>query len=77
MGHFYGTVRGNRGEASRMGSKLSGMYAHIRGWTIGVAVELHHDAAKDIDVVQVFKTSGSHNMQGRKLIATFSSKDPW
>ena len=77
MGHFYGTVRGNRGEASRMGSKLSGMYAHIRGWSIGVAVELYHDTRTGHDVVQVFKTSGSNDLRGRKLIATFSSGDPW
>jgi hypothetical protein len=32
MGHFYGTVQGNRGEASRMGSKNSGMETYCASW---------------------------------------------
>ena len=32
MSHFYGTVRGNRGEASRGGSKDSGMTTHCASW---------------------------------------------
>ena len=32
MSHFYGTVQGNRGEASRAGSKRSGMTTYCASW---------------------------------------------
>lgn len=32
MAQFYGTIQGNRGEASRVGSGKSGIHAHIRSW---------------------------------------------
>jgi len=38
MAHFYGSIQGNRGEATRMGTKDSGISAHIRGWDIGAKV---------------------------------------
>lgn len=43
MAHFYATVSGTRdSEATKTGSKQSGMSAHLRGWHLGVRVELRH-----------------------------------
>ena len=35
MSHFYASIEGNRSEATRCGTKSSGMQGHVRGWTIG------------------------------------------
>ena len=34
MAQFYASIQGNRGEATRMGTKASGIEGHIRGWNI-------------------------------------------
>ena len=76
MAHFYGTVNGSAATSgTRCGSKRSGMSAHIRGWDVGVAVELHYDADNDADVVRVYRTKGSRNCLDRTLIAEYSNKD--
>lgn len=69
MSHFYDSIQGNRGEATRCGTKDSGMTAHIRGWNIGVAVSLYVDS-KGRDVVQVYRTTGSSGCD-RERIAMF------
>lgn len=59
MAHFYATIQGNRGQASRMGTAKSGMTAHIRGWDTGVRVYLW--VGRDgKDKVSVQRTSGSY-----------------
>lgn len=68
MAQFYGNIQGNRGEATRMGTKDSGFYAHIRGWHVGARVTLDHIDGRD--VVRVFKTGGSSDPHG-ELIAEF------
>lgn len=68
MGHFYAEIQGNRGPASRMGSKKSGMWAHIRGWRIGAEVVLEHDEEYECDVVRIYKTGGSGANRTRELI---------
>ena len=70
MARFYGEIKGSRGMASRMGTKNSGFYAHIRGWNIGIRVELSVDKDGN-DLISVYKTGGS-NYGGGELIGTFS-----
>lgn len=67
MSHFYATIQGSRGEATRTGTKNSGMFAHIRGWNIGVRVELDYDEEEG-DVVKIFLTGGSNSPSGEQLI---------
>ncbi len=69
MARFYAEIQGNRGQASRMGTPNSGMWAHVRGWNVGVRVECRSDGDKDI--IKVFKTSGSSGYGSGELIATF------
>jgi len=69
MAQFYAEIQGNRGSATRMGGKESGIWGHIRGWTVGCRVECHHDEKTDTDIVQVYATKGS-NGGGSTLIAT-------
>lgn len=58
MGHFYAEIQGNRGMASRMGSKASGITGHIRGWTSGAKTVCRTNELGQ-DIVEVFLTNGS------------------
>lgn len=41
MAHFYGTIRGQRGEASRLGGKASGLTTYAASWQGAVPGELY------------------------------------
>lgn len=57
MAQFYASIQGNRGEATRMGTKKSGIYGHIRGWHSGGRVECDINE-KGQDVVSIYATHG-------------------
>ena len=67
MGRFRGTVQGNRGEASRLGSISSGLEVTASGWDIGV--NIHIDVVDGKDVIKIYKTDGS-NGYSSELIHT-------
>ncbi len=71
MSHFYADIQGNRGEATRGGTKGSGISGHIRGWGIGASVECYYDDESGKDIVRVFKTGGSNGRSRKELIAEF------
>ena len=56
MSHFYGTLNGNRGEASRCGTKGSGMITYAAGWEGAIRVMVRYDEANDIDRYSVALT---------------------
>jgi hypothetical protein len=72
MAHFYGIIHGNRGEASRCGTKTSGLFASINSWGIGCDVVIEYDPVRRLDVVTVWKTNGSSSDRGRRRIARFT-----
>lgn len=72
MAHFYASIEGSRGMATRAGTKNSGMIGHIRGWDIGARVELSHVDGRD--VVRVYRTGGSNGYRS-ELVAEFSNQD--
>ena len=43
MSHFYGTIQGARGEATRTGTKNSGMVTHAAGWGGAIRVDVYQD----------------------------------
>jgi len=53
MSHFYGIISGNRGEATRGGSRDSGYRATAASWQGSVQVYLHHNADTGIDEARV------------------------
>lgn len=60
MARFYGEVWGGRGIGSRVGSKVSGITSHTRGWDLGVRVRIYvDDDGNDVAVVTI--TGGSRN----------------
>jgi len=59
MAQFRGTLRGIRGEVSKLGHKTSGLTADINGWHSGIRVEAEYDEKNQTDVFTVYKTGGS------------------
>ena len=49
MAHFRGTVRGDRGDASRCGSKRSGLEVIAASWHGAIRVILEYDKSTDSD----------------------------
>ena len=67
MAQFYGTLQGSRGEATRCGTKTSGMEAVAASWNGAVRVYLkHHEDGRETFYVEQIPWHG----QGvRKIIA--------
>ena len=53
MSHFYGTLQGARGRATRCGTKNSGMTTETASWEGAVRVEVYHDELSDSDRARV------------------------
>lgn len=67
MARFYGSMKGSRGQTTRMGSPASGMTAHIRGWHVGVRVEIVDNEGKD--QIIVYRTGGSNEPETGEILA--------
>lgn len=67
MARFYGDLQGNRGPTSRMGSKKSGLHAHIRGWNVGVQISCFVDK-NGRDTITISETGGSHDPFSERVI---------
>lgn len=72
MAHFYASIKGRAGEATRMGSKKSGIQGHIRGWHIGCQARCWHDEETGLDKVTIYVTRGSSNESVCKCLGTFT-----
>lgn len=60
MSHFYGTLQGARGEATRLANKKSGLVTHAAGWQGAIRVDVRHDdEGKDRYRVQLVPWKGS------------------
>lgn len=84
MSHFYGTTQGCRGEATRCGSKGSGITARAASWKGAVRVRLYHDEAsgKDCYVVEQTPWHGrgvseviAHGVVGERRTGTVDELD--
>lgn len=71
MARYYATVQGNRGAASRCGSKHSGIRATANGWDTGAEIEIRYENERD--VVYVYRTNGSNGFGARQLVAKFDN----
>lgn len=72
MGHFYGGVEGNRGSATQMGTKSSGLHAYAQGWDIGADLHVGHDKTTGKDVVYITVNAGSNARQSSIAIGRFT-----
>jgi len=71
MAQFYADIQGNRGQATRMGTKDSGMDGHIRGWNLGGRVWMRYNKELERDEVTIDLTSGSGYGNAEKRLGTF------
>ena len=74
MARFYANIQGNRGEATRMGTKDSGISGHIRGWNVGCRVCCYVGDDGE-DRVSITLTSGSNGRGSDKHFGVFNTKD--
>jgi len=54
MAHFLGSVQGSRSEASRLGTKKSGLHTVAASWQGAVEVYISHDETTGKDIASVF-----------------------
>ena len=73
MAHFYGTVQGNKGETSRIGSKNSGITAKAYGWDLGGTVVTEFNKHLNTDVVTFYTTRDNDGLS--KRVASFAVVD--
>ena len=66
MAEFYGTVQGNRSEATRGGSKDSGIRASAQSYEGSVVVNMYHNN-EGVKMVRISIAKGSSN-HGRKTL---------
>lgn len=74
MAHFYAEMNGNGRTVSRCGTAGSGLWAHLRGWCVGVEIRVDVND-KGEDEVTVFKTNGSRGTKSSVLMGTWTAKD--
>ena len=69
MGTFYGTIQGNRGEATRMGSKSSGFRASAQSYDGSVITELSYrdneDTKDETLVISINLSDSSSSYYGK------------
>lgn len=75
MAQFYANIQGNRSEATRMGTKNSGIEGHIRGWNVGAKVYMSYNEETKQDECTVYLTSGSHGGGYSHPLGTFTVDD--
>ena len=60
MANFIAKIQGQRGTASRLGSKKSGLSVTANGWHLGISVNAFHNANTERDVFNVYINGGSN-----------------
>jgi hypothetical protein len=75
MAHFYGFIQGNRGDATRMGSKESGFTAWAQGWGSRIAANFGVNYHTDVDEASVTIGTGPSNYSGGALRLDFPDID--
>ena len=73
MGHFRSTIKGNRGEASRLGTIKSGMQVSCNGWNSGIRISAFVDS-EGKDTFKVYKTSGSNKSEPEECVLIHKDK---
>jgi len=66
MSHYYSSIKGQKGEATRCGSKNSGISTHVRTWNFGIQVFIRHKNGKD--VAEIYQTGGSNDPRATLLM---------
>ena len=71
MSRFYASIEGQaKTQATRQGSKNSGITGHIRGWDLGIKVEGKSDRTDNLDTFNIWITGGSNNHYQTDFLCT-------
>lgn len=73
MARFWGSLKGRKGEATRLGDSNSGLKAQINGWDLGIEVQV--EAEDDKDVFEIWITSGSRRQRAAMFLARAYMQD--
>lgn len=74
MARYYAEVTGSRGTTvSKTDTK--NIKGHVRGWDVGVYVEITPDFNTGKDRVRVFRTGGSNRPDFIELLADFTQDE--
>ena len=65
MAHYYSRIKGHSGEATRCGSKSSGITARADSYSVGARIEINWSAQFQSDVVTIYATTGSSSNGSR------------
>jgi hypothetical protein len=65
MAHFYSNIKGGNSEATRCGSKSSGVSAYVQGWTGSVETNMSFDKTTDRDLATITLDGGPRGSYGR------------
>ena len=68
MAHFRATIKGQRGQASRLGSKSGGMEVTVRGWNAGLTITARHDESTGEDIFEVASDGGSNSAPKARIV---------
>lgn len=71
MAKYYGTVKGNRGAATRIGSSSSGLMASAQSWN-GSLIAYVHDGDGDEPIFDIEISNGSSACGSRVFSGTLS-----
>ena len=72
MAHFYADIQGDRGTATRTGTKNSGINGHIRGWGSGINIRAIYNSETNKDIFLISITGGSNNPTIKERIFTLT-----
>lgn len=75
MAHYYGTLTGSRGTATRLGTRASGLTVAARSWTGSVTVEMSegHDGTRVAIRVADGSATGGRLLYGGRLAELLSA----
>jgi len=68
MAHFRATMKGSRGEATRLGSKDTGLKVTVRGWNGGLTILARYDEVTGEDVFEIASDGGSNSARKGLII---------
>lgn len=67
MAHFYAGIQGNRGRATRLGTRSSGIDGFVNGWDTGVSIRASYDHETGKDEIHLYATHGSNDSSSTYL----------
>ena len=73
MAHLYASLSSDVGRRETTKSENSRIGCHIRGWNIGVRVEIKTDADRK-DNIWIYRTYGSNGHESDELITSFKEE---